>query len=108
GFHAFFGIAIISMNSLLAADHFGRLGLAWWVDAMVDQRIGGEITWGIGELPTLALAVILAVMWSRADAKEAKRLDRRAERDHDAELESYNRMLANLAQADAASEHNRP
>lgn len=102
GFHAFFGIAIISMNSLLAADHFGHLGLAWWVDAMVDQRIGGEITWGIGELPTLALAIILAVMWSRSDDKEAKRLDRRAERDHDADLEAYNRMLAGLAAADAA------
>ncbi|OKL53690.1 hypothetical protein BSZ39_08145 [Bowdeniella nasicola] len=100
-FHAFFGISIISMNSLLAASHFGQLGLAWWVDALVDQKIGGEITWGIGELPTLGLAIILVVMWSRADTKEAKRRDRRAERDEDAELEAYNAMLAELAEQDA-------
>lgn len=100
-FHAFFGISVIQMNSLIAADHFGRLGLGWWVDAMTDQRIGGEITWGIGELPTLALAIILVYLWSRADTKEAQRRDRRADRDEDAELEAYNEMLARLAEQDA-------
>lgn len=99
-FHAFFGISIISMKALLAADHFGHLGLAWWVDALRDQHIGGEITWGIGELPTLAMAIILAVMWSRSDTKEARRKDRRAEQDDDAELAAYNRMLAQLAAQD--------
>ncbi|MDO5495007.1 MAG: cytochrome c oxidase assembly protein [bacterium] len=98
-FHAFFGLSLANMTSLLAADFYGRLGLSWWVDAMVDQEIGGFITWGIGELPTLILAVVLAVEWSRADAKDAKRLDRRAERDHDAELEAYNAMLAQRAAA---------
>ena len=99
-FHAFFGISIISMNTLLAADHFGHLGLAWWVNAMTDQEIGGEITWGIGEIPTLALAIILVALWARADTKEAERRDRRADRDDDAELAAYNAMLAQLAEQD--------
>ena len=93
-FHAFFGLSLANMTELLAADYFGRLGLSWWVDALADQQLGGFATWGIGELPTLVLAVIMAVAWSRSDAKDARRLDRRADRDHDAELEAYNRMLA--------------
>lgn len=94
GFHAFFGIAVISSTNLLANEFFGWLGLPWVVDAHADQVIGGAITWGIGEFPTLALAVAVGVSWSFADARTAKRLDRKADRDHDAELKAYNEMLA--------------
>lgn len=98
-FHAFFGLSLAQMSSLLGAEYFGRLGLSWWVDAMLDQQIGGFITWGIGELPTLIIAVILAWEWSRQDAKDAQRIDRRADRDHDAELAAYNEMLRKRAEA---------
>jgi putative copper resistance protein D len=98
-FHAFFGLSLASLNALLAADYFGRLGLTWWVDALEDQRIGGFVTWGIGEAPTLVLAVIMAMMWARADQKVAVRLDRQADRTGEAELEAYNRMLADRAAA---------
>ncbi|UFU02823.1 bifunctional copper resistance protein CopD/cytochrome c oxidase assembly protein [Ruania suaedae] len=96
-FHAFFGIAIISMDTLLAADYFGALGLPWGVDALADQETGGEITWGIGEVPSLALAIGVAVQWARSDTREAKRVDRKADRDEDAELEAYNDMMAKMA-----------
>src|SRR5690625_4629933 len=43
-FHAFFGVAIISMKGLIGAPFFGQLGLSWGVDAALDQRIAGEIT----------------------------------------------------------------
>lgn len=99
--HAFFGLALANMTTLLGADYFGRLGLSWWVDALHDQEIGGFATWGIGEFPTLILAVLMAYLWSKSDDREAKRIDRRADRDHDAELEAYNRMLASRAAADA-------
>lgn len=97
-FHAFFGIAVITMNSLLAADYFGALGLPWGVDALADQESGGEITWGIGELPSLTIAVALAVGWIRSDRRTARRLDRKADRDHGAELAAYNAMLAQMAE----------
>ncbi|TDE99174.1 copper resistance protein CopD [Occultella glacieicola] len=96
-FHAFFGIALISMTTLLAPDYFGALGLPWGVDALADQETGGEITWGIGEVPSLILAVSLAVAWSKDDARTAKRLDRAAERDDDAELKAYNAMLERMS-----------
>lgn len=99
-FHAFFGLSIIEMTSLLAADHFGWLGLSWGggVDALADQEKGGAITWGIGELPTLALAVGVAISWARDDERTARRQDRKADRDEDADLRAYNAMLAARAQ----------
>ena len=99
-FHAFFGITIISMHSLLAADYFGALGLPWGVDALADQESGGEITWGIGEVPTVTLVVAVAVGWIRSDRRTQRRVDRRAERDGDAELRAYNAMLERMAAED--------
>src|SRR5699024_6483826 len=99
-FHAFFGITIITMNNLLAADYFGALGLPWGVDALADQETGGEITWGIGEVPTVTLVVAVAVGWIRSDRRTQRRVDRRAERDGDAELRAYNAMLERMAAED--------
>jgi putative copper resistance protein D len=39
-------------------------------------------------------------MWSRSDSREAKRKDRQAERDGDAELDAYNEQLGALARSD--------
>jgi len=103
GFHAFFGISLISETTLLASDYFGWLGLPWGVDALADQTRGGAITWGIGELPTLALAIGVAVMWARDDTRAARRADRRADRDDDAELRAYNEMLAERARHSGGS-----
>ena len=96
-FHAFFGIAIISSTSVLANEFFGWLGLPWGVNALADQEIGGAITWGIGEFPTVALAITVMVMWSKSDDKTARQSDRRADQDDDAELKAYNEMLASRA-----------
>ncbi|WP_420113846.1 cytochrome c oxidase assembly protein [Pseudactinotalea sp.] len=98
--HAFFGVAITTMTELLAADYFGALGLPWGVDALADQRAAGEIAWGIGEIPSLAVAVLLAMSWARDDARIARRKDRAADRDGDAELAAYNEMLSELSDKD--------
>ncbi|HET9655105.1 MAG TPA: bifunctional copper resistance protein CopD/cytochrome c oxidase assembly protein [Kineosporiaceae bacterium] len=100
-FHSFFGVSLMMSNRLLAPDFFGALGRTWGGTLLEDQKLGGGIAWGIGELPTLALALILAVQWTRSDDREARRRDRAADRDGDAELNAYNAMLAQLAQADA-------
>lgn len=101
-FHAFFGVAMISGTALLAPDFFETLALPWVPDPLADQRTGGSIAWAIGELPTLALALIVAVQWARADKLESRRTDRRADRDSDAELTAYNERLARIAERDAA------
>jgi len=99
-FHAFFGVALMMGTSLLLADWYGAMGRAWGISAIADQQLGGGIAWGVGELPTIALAIVVAVQWSRSDEKETKRLDRNADRTHDAELNDYNAKLSRLAARD--------
>ncbi|WP_426227714.1 cytochrome c oxidase assembly protein [Pseudarthrobacter sp. DSP2-3-2b1] len=101
GFHAFFGVAIMGGTNLLAADYFGNLGRTWGPSALLDQQMGGAVAWGIGEVPTLLVAIGVAIMWSRSDARETKRVDRAADRNNDADLTAYNDMFAKLAERDA-------
>lgn len=95
-FHAFFGVLITQSSELLAENFFGRLDMDWMPDPLADQRRGGAIAWGVGEVPTLVLAVAVAWQWMTSDRKETARLDRRADRDEDAELEAYNAHLAEM------------
>lgn len=99
--HAFFGIAIMMQEGLMVAEWFGSMGRTWGATPLEDQYIGGGIAWSIGEIPTLILAITVAIQWSRSDARETKRRDRHADRTGDAELEAYNERLAALAERDA-------
>ncbi|QZY50729.1 cytochrome c oxidase assembly protein [Leucobacter tenebrionis] len=103
--HAFFGVTLMTGDGLLLADWYGAMGRTWGATPLEDQNTGGGIAWGIGELPTLALALVVAVQWSRSDAKEQKRKDRAADRSGDAELEAYNAMLAKTAARDERAAH---
>lgn len=102
-FHAFFGVILTESTTLLASEFFGVLDLPWVPDPMLDQHTGGEIAWGVGEAPTLVLAVAVALQWMRSDDRETRRRDRRADRDGDAELEAYNAHLAALGREDRAA-----
>jgi putative copper resistance protein D len=99
-FHAFFGVVLISGTTVLQPRYFGGLGREWGRDLLADQRLGGSLAWAIGEIPTLLLALVLVVQWSRSDDREARRRDRAADRDGDAELAAYNEMLSKLAAKD--------
>jgi cytochrome c oxidase assembly factor CtaG/putative copper export protein len=96
-FHAFFGVALTTGTTLLAPTFFQSLHLPWSVDLLADQRTGGAVAWGIGELPTLILALLVTLAWVRSDSAESTRLDRQAERDDDAELKAYNAHLSKLS-----------
>ncbi|AEE44404.1 cytochrome c oxidase assembly protein [Cellulomonas fimi] len=99
-FHAFFGVALVSGETLLVADWFGLMGRPWGPSALADQQVGGAITWGIGEIPTLALAIGVGYAWARDDERTARRRDRRVDREGDVELDEYNAMLSGLAARD--------
>ncbi|WP_170061948.1 cytochrome c oxidase assembly protein [Compostimonas suwonensis] len=99
-FHAFFGLALMTGSGLLLADWYGAMGRSWGVDALADQQAGGGIAWSIGEIPTVVLAIIVAIQWGRSDDRETKRRDRNADRTNEAELEEYNDRLARLAAKD--------
>ncbi|HAM27611.1 MAG TPA: copper transporter [Microbacteriaceae bacterium] len=97
-FHAFFGLSLMTGTGLLLADWYGAMGRPWGPSAIVDQQTGGGIAWSVGEIPTIILAITVAVMWSRSDERDARRLDRKAERDGDADLAEYNEMLRKRAE----------
>ncbi|GGD66128.1 cytochrome c oxidase assembly protein [Microbacterium murale] len=99
--HAFFGIAIMMQEGLMVAEWFGSMARTWGPTPMEDQYIGGGIAWSIGEIPTLIVAITVAIQWSRDDTKVQRRNDRHADRTGDAELEEYNAQLAALADRDA-------
>ncbi|CAI9390661.1 cytochrome c oxidase assembly protein [Microbacterium sp. T2.11-28] len=99
--HAFFGIAIMMSSGLFVAEWFGAMGRTWGDPPLVDQYTGGGIAWSIGEIPTLILAIVVAVQWSRSDERAQRRSDRQADRTGDAEREAYNAHLAALAERDA-------
>ncbi len=98
--HAFFGIAIMMQSGLMVAEWFGAMGRTWGATPLEDQYIGGGIAWSIGEIPTLILAITVAIQWSRSDARETKRSDRHADRTGEAELDAYNARLRELAMRD--------
>jgi len=104
-FHAFFGVALTTGTTLLAPTFYQGLHLPWAVDLLADQRNGGAVAWGVGELPTLILAMLVTLAWVRSDTAETKRLDRQADRDDDADLKAYN---AHLAAISARSRPNGP
>ena len=97
-FHAFLGVAIMSHSSLIAAAHYTALGRAPFADLLADQKLGGGLLWASGDLIGAALLVAMLSQWMRADERVARRKDRQAERDADAELEAANARFAALAQ----------
>jgi cytochrome c oxidase assembly factor CtaG/putative copper export protein len=99
-FHAFFGLGLILGEGLLAPEWFGAMGREWGLPPLEDQQQGGELAWGLGEFPTLILAILVTWSWSRGDDREQRRTDRQAERNEDQELRAYNEMLAQRAAAD--------
>jgi len=76
------------------------MGRDWGRTAIEDQQFGGALMWGIGEFPTVVVAVVVAVMWAIEGSKENRRVDRAADRTDDAELKAYNEMMARLAERD--------
>lgn len=98
--HAFFGVVLMGAATVLGERFYRSLLLPWHTDLLGDQRLGGSIAWAAGEVPLVVVMLALLIQWHRSDRRTAIRLDRAADRDHDAELAAYNAMLAELARRD--------
>jgi len=97
-FHAFFGLALMQGDGLILADWFGAMGRTWGELPLADQKTGGAIAWGVGELPSAVLTLIVSVQWARSDTRESRRLDRASDRTGNQDIDEYNQMLARLAE----------
>ncbi|MGZ4664267.1 MAG: cytochrome c oxidase assembly protein, partial [Frankiaceae bacterium] len=131
--HALFGLSLMSTTTVFGADYYAELHVPWIPDLLADQHTGGAIMWSAGELVGAVVFLILFIQWARADEREARRVDRRLDREagvsavaargtggvvaaaetaavrRDDEmptgaLAAYNARLAALARADAARE----
>lgn len=97
-FHAFFGVTLMNMQTVIGETFYRGLNLPWVDDLLVDQRLGGGITWASGELPVVIVMVALLMQWARADEREARRRDRREDATGGQDLAAYNAMLKRLAE----------
>jgi len=81
-FHAFLGVAIMSVGAdgkgLLAAQHY--LPLVGRADAVFQQQVGGGLLWSSGDIVGLLFIFVAVAQWMRASEREAAREDRRLDR----------------------------
>ncbi|MGA9873993.1 MAG: cytochrome c oxidase assembly protein [Rhodococcus sp. (in: high G+C Gram-positive bacteria)] len=96
-FHAFFGIAVMTMDRLIGENFYRYLDLAWVQDLASDQRFGGGLAWASSEVPLVMVVIALVTQWARQDRKTEMREDRAADRNDDEELVAYNAMLTQLS-----------
>ena len=101
-FHAFFGIALMNSAEVIGGGFYRALALPFVPDLLADQQLAGSMAWASGEVPLVVVLVALVVQWARADERDARRIDRRAEVDGDADLVAYNAMLSRMAGRDPA------
>ena len=95
-FHTFFGVTMMGNSEVLARGWFAALPRSWGSSLQADQFLGGALAWGLGDIPVAVLFGALALAWLRSEDREARRYDRKAERDGDAELAAYNAYLSRL------------
>ena len=102
--HAFFSVALLSTTTLVDGGYFASLNRPWNTNLLADQHLGGSIGWMLGEIPILLALVATFIQWMRDDSREARRIDRAADRaaamGEEDELAKYNQYLATLAKGD--------
>jgi cytochrome c oxidase assembly factor CtaG len=99
-FHAFFGIATMSMTSIIGGAFYRHLDLPWLRSLNQDQWLGGAIAWGASEVPILIVVVALITQWARQDRRDSDRVDRQSDTyHHDDDLDAYNAMLRELSRS---------
>jgi len=82
-FHAVLGLTIMQSSSLLGGDWYPNLHLSW-ADPTKDQVLAGGILWAGGEVVSVTMLAVLVVQWMRDADREARRVDRRLDRDRHA------------------------
>ncbi|MFI1093460.1 cytochrome c oxidase assembly protein [Streptomyces sp. NPDC020917] len=94
-FHAFFGIALMMASEPMVST-FKHPAASLGIDPLNDQTAAGGIAWAFSEIPSVIVLVALLFQWYTSEQRQARRKDRAADRDGDAELVAYNAYLASL------------
>ncbi len=94
-FHAFFGIALMMASGPMVGT-YQHPSASLGIDALADQTAAGGIAWAFSEVPSVLVLLALLFQWYRSEQRQARRIDRAADRNGDRELEAYNAYLASL------------
>jgi putative copper resistance protein D len=94
-FHAFFGIALMMASEPMVGT-YAHPPASLGVSALSDQSAAGGIAWAFSEIPSVIVLVALVFQWYVTEQRQARRADRKADRDGDKELNAYNAYLASL------------
>ncbi|MFE2181573.1 cytochrome c oxidase assembly protein [Streptomyces sp. NPDC059455] len=94
-FHAFFGIALMMASEPMVGT-YKHPPASLGIDALSDQTWAGGIAWAFSEIPSVIVLVALVYQWYKSEQRQARRIDRTADRDGDQELAAYNAYLASL------------
>ncbi|WP_433511558.1 cytochrome c oxidase assembly protein [Nonomuraea sp. CA-143628] len=95
-FHAFFGISMMMTGKSITSSWYDQLARPWGASVLEDQTVAGGMAWAFGEIPTMIVVITIAAQWALSDHRQARRLDRRADRLGESELAAYNDYLARL------------
>ncbi|MGP4103919.1 cytochrome c oxidase assembly protein [Nonomuraea sp. KM90] len=82
-FHGLLGIALTTMDTVIASDWYEQLSRPWGGTLLEVQRNGAAIAWGFGAIPTLIVVLAIAAQWYRDQAWENQRAARRSDRPSD-------------------------
>jgi putative copper resistance protein D len=96
--HSFFAVPIMMADTAFGSAWYSQVQPPWLPDLVADSQRAGGIAWGIAEIPTFLLVLAVAVQWAKSDDREAKRRDRRIDRDGDVEMDAYNEKLRRLSE----------
>ncbi len=76
-FHTFVGVALLTMNTVIAAGWYDHVERSWGAAPLADQRTGAGLLWISGELFGLLCIGIVTYQWMAAEERAAARHDRR-------------------------------
>ena len=72
---AFFGIAVIADNNLIAGPYYHAVGYPWGPSLATSQVIGGGIIWILGDFVGLPFLAVQLIQMMREDKAEAAAVD---------------------------------
>jgi cytochrome c oxidase assembly factor CtaG len=76
-FHTFVGVALLTMNTVIASGWYDHVDRPWGARPLADQRTGAGLLWIAGELFGLLCIGMVVNQCLRAEARAAPRHDRR-------------------------------
>ena len=97
-FHAFFSIAVMSSNTVIAESYWTTIDRPFRTDLLADQYLGGGISWAMGEIPLVLVLGALFVQWIRSDAARRVASTGPPTATTTPSCEAYNAYLRDLAE----------